>query len=47
MTEANMKKLYEWFLSSGQTKRAEGILKIKRYAKFKKTDSKEESKEVK
>ncbi len=30
-----MKRLYEHFVSTGQTKRAEEILKIPRYAKFK------------
>ncbi len=29
MTEANMKKLYEYFIKSGQTARAEEIVNIK------------------
>lgn len=35
MTEENMKKLYDWFIESGQLERAEEILAIPRYAKFK------------
>ena len=35
MTEANMKKLYEHFIRTGQIDRANEILAIPRYAKFK------------
>ncbi len=34
MTEANMKRLYDHYVASGQTARAEEILKIPRYKEF-------------
>ena len=46
MTEQNQKKLYEHFVKTGQTERAEEVLT--RYPKFKaKDNSREEEKKVK
>ena len=36
-----MKKLYDWFVSSNQPKRAEEISNIPRYAKFKEKETSE------
>ena len=44
MTEANMKKLYEHCLATDQKDKAEEILAIPRYAKFKTPEEKEVSK---
>jgi len=50
MTEQNMKQLYEHYVNTGQTARAQEILNIPRYAKFKEQPeviSREEVRETK
>ena len=42
MTEENQKKLYNFFLESGQKERAEAILKV--YPQFKEVEKKEKVK---
>ncbi len=42
MTEANQKKLYEWFVESGQEERAQEILKV--YPQFAEKETKSKGK---
>ena len=42
MTEANQKKLYEWFIKSGQEERAQEILKA--YPQFEEKETKSKGK---
>ena len=46
MTEQNMKKLYEHYVNTGQTKRSEEILAIDRYSKFKNNSEEKEEEPV-